>query len=230
MPTLLVADDSVPIQRQIEATLAGLSLDLQFANTVNEAFELALSKGPKLILVDLDLSGGGSKALIRRLDEARQLLPTFVLLNPLEDYDQSQARRDGATGICIKPFDPVALQELVARYCPEAWAEADGPQTKEIDELGVAAIHRIRHELRRAMPGLQTDGPDAPVAEGQAADIERVIHRVMVEFLQQDPMDKGLSKLLDGIIREELAKILPQIVRQEVRARIAAIEKKAGQS
>lgn len=212
---VLLADDSAPIRRVAASALEGIDLQLDSARDIAEALEALEGGVPDLVLMDLNLPGGGARGFIERVGRRHPDLPVVVLMTPLDDFDAARGRRMGAAGVFIKPFDPLALRELVARHCPGAWEGAPPPPPPP--DLGEVAMARIRREVLQVATDLRAEGGD-PAA---------VVEREMRRLFEGERLDPRVEQLLREVIREELMRILPGVVREVVTQRIAQIEKEA---
>lgn len=221
-PRVLVADDSAPIRRVVEAALKGVALDLVSVADSAAALAELRAAAPSLVLADLHLPDGGARGLVDHLAKRGLEVPVVVLMSPLDDFDAARGRRMGASGVFIKPFDPVALRELVARFCPEAW-EGVAPNPEPPDP-GSVAMERIRQEVLQVSPGLKG-------AEGDGASLEAAVEGEVQRLFAGDALDPRVEQILREVLRAELVRVLPQVVAQVVRERIAEIEAEAlGQS
>lgn len=231
MPTLLLADDSIPIQRLVRSSLEGLDIEIRCVGDDAEAFSALEGSEPDLVLVDRNLPSGGAEGVVGWMAKRRMTAPVVVLMSPLDDFDVSRARRMGAAGVFIKPFEPTALQELIGRHLPDVWSppaegDADAPFGRGKDSSRLA-LDRIRREVLEVGAELivrTSDGRQARIPEEEA----RTIFKDAVDaLLGGATLDVRVDRLLRDVVREEMLRILPVIVREEVRARIAEIERDA---
>jgi CheY-like chemotaxis protein len=127
--TLLLADDSVTIQRVIELTFADEGIAVTAVSDGDEAMRRILADRPDIILADVDLpirDGYEIAALVKR-DEELQRTPVLLLTGAFEPIDQERAREAGCDGILSKPFDPQVLIAHVRELLGEQEPRLIGP-------------------------------------------------------------------------------------------------------
>ena len=147
---LLLADDSITIQKVIGITFANEEYDLVIVDNGDVALEKARAERPDLILSDVFMPGKNGyelTAAVKR-DPALQGVPVLLLAGTFEPFDEDKARSSGADGWISKPFESQALidrvEELLAKGAaaapaPEAAVEiplADIEETEEAAEWG----------------------------------------------------------------------------------------------
>jgi CheY-like chemotaxis protein len=114
---ILVADDSVTIQRAFAMVMEGSGYSLSFAKSVDEAMAQAKSNGrPDLILSDVGLGAGSGYDLCAEIKGEASLsdVPVYILASAQTPYDESRGRKVGADGYLAKPFESQALLDAVA--------------------------------------------------------------------------------------------------------------------
>jgi CheY-like chemotaxis protein len=114
MKTLLLADDSVTIQRVIELTFAQEDVRVVSVNDGRRAVQWMDSEAPDIVLVDVavpDMNGYAVATHVRQSPQLRHI-PILLLAGAFEPVDEARAERIGCDGILVKPFEP---QQLVSR-------------------------------------------------------------------------------------------------------------------
>src|SRR3954447_20279039 len=111
---LLLADDSLTIQRVIEQTFADEAIDVV---TVSDGVAAVARLGedpPDVLLADIAMPGrnGYEVALHVRSTPALAHIPVILLTGAFDPVDHARAREAGCAGVLVKPFDP---QMLIAR-------------------------------------------------------------------------------------------------------------------
>ena len=107
MHTILVADDSVTIQRAAEIAFDKEPFVVVKAGSALEALTRAKETRPSLVLVDHTLpdQSGYELALALRSDAATAQIPVLLLSAAAHPYDENRARAAGIVGHVVKPFD-----------------------------------------------------------------------------------------------------------------------------
>lgn len=127
---LLLADDSITIQKVIGITFANEDYSLSVVDNGDAALEKARAQQPDLVLADVFMPGKNGYELCAAIkaDPALQQIPVLLLAGTFEPFDEAKARKAGADGWIAKPFESQALidrvEELLARPRPAAAAPA----------------------------------------------------------------------------------------------------------
>lgn len=121
---LLLADDSITIQKVIGITFANEEYALSVVDNGATALEKARAERPDLILADVFMPGKNGYELCAALksDPALRSIPVLLLAGTFEPFDEAKARQAGADGWIAKPFESQALidrvEDLLARPRP----------------------------------------------------------------------------------------------------------------
>ena len=113
-PRILVADDSVTIQKVVELTFS--KEDFQIIRALNGAEAIAKAKEskPDIILLDVFMPEKNGYEVCESLREDPQLkeVPLILLVAAFEAFDQERGRRAGADDYVTKPFES---KQLIAK-------------------------------------------------------------------------------------------------------------------
>ncbi len=111
---LLLADDSVTIQRVIELTFADEDIVVTAVGDGQEAVRRIVSDRPDIVLADVDMlqRDGYQIAAFVKNDPQLAQIPVLLLTGAFEPVDEARARAVRCDGVLSKPFDP---QVLIAR-------------------------------------------------------------------------------------------------------------------
>ncbi len=149
---LLLADDSVTIQKVVNLTFADEGIDVMTASDGDAAMQMIESNPPDIVLADVHMPGlnGYEVCELVRANPATENIPVVLLVGSFEPFDEEQARLVGATEHLTKPFE--SIRGLVARVSellesqpdvsepdaaeahPESEAAA-APEIQDIDNL-----------------------------------------------------------------------------------------------
>lgn len=113
--TLLLADDSVTVQRVVELTFAHEDIRVVSVSDGRRAVQALDADGADIVLVDVEvpeIDGYGVAAHIRRTDRLRDI-PVLLLAGALGPVDEARARELGCAGVLTKPFEPQVLVKRV---------------------------------------------------------------------------------------------------------------------
>jgi CheY-like chemotaxis protein len=126
--TLLLADDSVTIQRVIELTFADEDVQVIAVSDGDQAIERLKASPPDIVLADIGMPGknGYEVAQYMRQSPALAHIPVVLLTGAFEPVDQARAAETGCDGVLAKPFEP----QLVIRRVKELLSTRHGaPQS-----------------------------------------------------------------------------------------------------
>jgi CheY-like chemotaxis protein len=111
---LLLADDSLTIQRVIELTFSGEEIQVIAVSDGEQAISRIPAERPDIVLADIAMpkrSGYEVAAFIKGHPEFKHI-PVLLLAGAFEPVDEAKAEQVGCDGVLVKPFEP---QQVVAR-------------------------------------------------------------------------------------------------------------------
>ncbi len=182
--TILLADDSITMQKVIRLTFASGGYELCCADNGDEALKKAEDLKPHIVLVDAALPGKNGYEVCRGIKDNPRLKNTPVIIlagtfNPLDDDKATKAACDDSI---VKPFESRQLVEkvenLLRKYpaseatpAEEAitgettgWAEDDVIRAPEPSPLaGVSSLSFTEETVKRE------NVPDLEVLEGRGS-------------------------------------------------------------
>lgn len=146
---ILLADDSVTIQKVVELTLAGQDFEVVTVGDGDTALQRIRELRPDVVLCDIMMPGkdGYQVCDTVKSDPSLSHIPVLLLTGAFEPFDEERARRVRSDGFLAKPFEPQVLQsrvaEMVARATATATASApDEPGSETPDATDFAeAFH-----------------------------------------------------------------------------------------
>jgi CheY-like chemotaxis protein len=124
--TLLLADDSVTIQKVVGISFASEDIALVTVDNGDDAISRARALRPDVILADVVMPGKSGYEVCEAIkaDAALRHIPVLLLTGTFEAFDSERANRAGAAGHIAKPFEAQALVERVKRLLASAPAPA----------------------------------------------------------------------------------------------------------
>ncbi|HEY7676277.1 MAG TPA: response regulator [Candidatus Methylomirabilis sp.] len=108
---ILIADDSVTIQKVVELTFSREDFVLIPAQSGEEAIRKAKESRPDLMLIDLVMPDKNGYDVCRALREDPQLkaTPIILLTGTFETFDRNEGLKVGANDFVTKPFESQTL-------------------------------------------------------------------------------------------------------------------------
>jgi two-component system response regulator RegX3 len=140
--TVLLVEDEESITAPLSEALSREGFEPVIAGTVAEALELASSRSPDLVLLDLGLPDGSGLDVCREL-RSRSTVPIIMVTARGEETDRIVGLEVGADDYVVKPF---SAREVVARIRAVLRRTAAPPPTPlgDVVELGDVRIDRAR--------------------------------------------------------------------------------------
>ena len=112
---LLLADDSVTIQKVIELTFADEGVRVVAFGNGDEAVAHLDEVAPDIVLADVHMPGRSGFEVCQHIkqNEKYKHIPVMLLVGSFEPFDEAEARRVGADDILTKPFQ--SIRRLIDR-------------------------------------------------------------------------------------------------------------------
>jgi DNA-binding response OmpR family regulator len=171
---LLLADDSVTIQKVVNLTFADEGIEVISVGDGNAAMEKFVEATPDLVMVDVNMPGvdGYRICEIIKQDETTKHVPVILLVGSFEPFDENEARRVGANDYLTKPFQ--SIRQLVNKVTvllnksngnevsapPVAETPpAEIPLQKQAEEVAELSIYKQAEEVAEPLgdPGMDDD-------------------------------------------------------------------------
>lgn len=160
--TLLLADDSVTIQKVVGISFASEDVAVIAVDNGDDAIARAREERPDAILADVVMPGKNGYEVCEAIkaDPALAHIPVVLLTGTFEAFDADRAESAGAAGHIAKPFESQTLVDMVMKLFSSTPAPAVAAGTNPR-----AARSRIAMDIP---PVAQASTPDAP--SGPEAD------------------------------------------------------------
>lgn len=112
---MLLADDSITIQRVVSITFANEDVAITTVDNGDDAITKAKAIKPDIILADVIMpkKNGYEVCQAVRNDPELKHIPVLLLAGTFEAFDENRAREVGASGHITKPFESQALIDKV---------------------------------------------------------------------------------------------------------------------
>ena len=122
--TVLLADDSVTIQKVVGISFASEDITLVTVDNGDDAIAKARDVRPDVILADVVMPGKNGYEVCEavKADPALRHVPVLLLTGTFEAFDEDRARAAGAAAHVAKPFEAQTLIEQVNRLLAESAA------------------------------------------------------------------------------------------------------------
>jgi CheY-like chemotaxis protein len=166
--TILLADDSLTIQKVVELTFADTDFRVVAVSSGDELLERLRDSQPDLIICDVIMPGKDGYEVCQQIKSSSEWLhlPVILLTGTFEPFDRDRAIAAGCSEIITKPFEARKLVDTVERLI-------GGPDVQTPQPEAPAAVGDGESWPEEATPvevpvdtpaeefGTQLSGPDA---------------------------------------------------------------------
>jgi len=184
---LLLADDSVTIQKVVGISFANEDVEILTVDNGDDALTRARETLPDIVLADVVMPGKNGYEVCEVLKADSQLshVPVLLLTGTFEAFDEERASRVGADGHITKPFEAQSLvdqvNQLLARAprtpaagAPAANAEPE-PSVSEQQAVDLGAAEGAPPDGDGAFDFFEEDLPVAAPSQPAARDAGDVL-------------------------------------------------------
>lgn len=158
---LLVADDSVAIQKVVDLTFTDEGMEVTVVGDGDQARDRLEEIAPDIVLADALMPGVDGYELCRIIRHSERLskIPVILLVGSFEPFNEAEARLAGASDIVTKPFQ--SIRDLVGRVGSLLGKKSeDAGAAKQHSTLGLG---RTDEEAPTAAADYQPAEPDLKV-------------------------------------------------------------------
>ncbi len=162
---LLLADDSLTIQKVVELVLAHENFNIRAVNNGEQALEALEAFAPDVILADIEMPKLNGYQLCEKVknNAATVHVPVILLAGAFEPFDEEYAKAVGADDYIIKPFES---QELISKV-KSLLISSGAPQEPAGRETSIEESPELEETLSEGVSEIE-GGPDSlssPFAE-----------------------------------------------------------------
>ena len=194
---LLLADDSITIQKVVDLTFADEGVNVLCVNNGREAIEALAKFSPDVVLADVFMPEMNGYEVCEHIKQNEKFkhIPVMLLVGSFEPFDEEEARRVGANDTLTKPFQSIRrLIEKVgllasSRPPEEQIPTAELPTPEDtyeppVEKLSTAELEmttadthplppELRHVVEEAAASQAKPAQDAPAADVQTINETR---------------------------------------------------------
>ena len=233
---LLLADDSVTIQRVVQLTFVDEDIEVVTIGDGSQIVDAIRKETPDIVLVDVNMPNkNGYEVAAFVKSGSTHNVPVVLLAGAFEPVNEAQAKEAGCDGVLVKPFEPNQVIEKVKELLdsrpstdsarvveasPTASPEESGSssgslaQTHEIDSILSKAFRRYleaEEDRNGKTVGASSSVPDQPAS---------LVTDEMLESLRA----QVVSRMTDSIVREITADVVSEVAERLVRAEITRMK------
>jgi CheY-like chemotaxis protein len=211
---LLLADDSITIQKVVDLTFADEGVRVIAVNNGWEAVEKLDEIVPDVVLADVfmpEMTGYELCEYIKQTDRLKHI-PVMLLVGSFEPFDEAEARRVGADDILTKPFQSIRklidkVGGLVGGQKAEDIPTAQLPKPEEVvsepEKLSTAELELTTADTRQLpeeMASLVMEAKEG-VSEPEAQEEPQPVNQTM-EHSPTYSQDDGIAPNESDVLLE----------------------------
>ncbi len=161
--TILLADDSVTIQKVVELTFLDEDIRVvSFGNGADAIGRLAEIR-PDAVLADVHMPGADGYEVSSAVQRLLPGVPTLLLVGTFEVFDAQRAAESGASGHLKKPFDSQELLRRVKELLASGAVVAPAPAWSAPAEAAPSAAEPVPPEIA-PVPSFEIPAEPAPAS------------------------------------------------------------------
>lgn len=172
---ILVADDSLTIQKVIRLALSGDGYEIQTVSDGKEALEQASLFRPDICIVDVSLPQHDAYQIREMFLSKPDLrnVPVILMSSAFEKVDEERAKNLGFAGHLIKPFDPSHLRSTLLAVANQAPKE-DVITTTINTPMAPMSSEKTMTSIRFEPPTITATGTDFPPLAAQTPVVDDI--------------------------------------------------------
>jgi CheY-like chemotaxis protein len=197
---LLLADDSIAIQKVIDLTFTDEGMEVTTVGDGKAALEKLDQFTPDVVLADIFMPGVDGYELCKFIKENERFrgVPVMLLVGSFEPFDEAKAKRAGADDVVTKPFQ--SIRNLVSRV-GSLVSHEDTPR-QETAEQSVLGLSQTTEE-----PSADTPLDAAPVSVG--ADLSSGEEPEIKVFVEAPSMEPDATVFVEAPVMEVEPAVIP---------------------
>ncbi len=232
--TILLADDSVTIQKVVELTFLDEGYNVVAVGNGSDAAARLEEVRPDLVIADVHMPGLNGYDLCKRAKQWRPGIPVLLLVGTFEPFDKNMFTDAGADGVLKKPFDSQELlrqaQELLAAAAPAAAEPAtelepasEWSLAEMADEDAIPTAPVALPPLREAASSFQPAVVPAPAPVTAAAPVTVVAGSMSDSDVER--IARRVAELIsERVVREVSWEVIPDLAEVIIKDRIRELE------
>ncbi|MDA8171025.1 MAG: response regulator [Nitrospiraceae bacterium] len=169
---LLLADDSITIQKVVELVLADEGFELKLTGNGEDALEALSSFKPDIVLADVEMPKMGGYELCQTIKSspATNSIPVILMVGAFETVDEDLIKKAGADDYIIKPFESHDLVSKLRNALPAE--EEERLAAEGFSEILAQAADETDFTGGLARKGFEVDHPkDELVSEEYVKEV-----------------------------------------------------------
>lgn len=248
--TILLADDSLTIQKVVELTFMERDYEIFSVSNGDDALTKLSELQPDIVIADVHMPGADGYEVCRQAKEQYGAVPVLLLVGTFEPFEEDEAKSAGANAYLKKPFDSQELMQLVGSMLSE---EAPEAQSSDSDDVSFGSLEDIADtevaaaEIERADTAaeaislseasdtevIETFGEISPLEETEMGDSETGFEpaaqgQPSANVLSDEDVERVAKRVVeligDQVVREISWDVIPDLAEIVIKDRIRELE------
>lgn len=175
---LLLADDSVTIQKVVNLTFADEGIEVVAVGDGDAAMQKFVESVPDLVMVDVNMPGADGYRICEMIkqDEETMHIPVILLVGSFEPFDEEEARRVGADDFLTKPFQ--SIRQLVNKVTDLLNGKTNSVAASEVAPI----VSSFRDTLDMPVPSAEASAPVEVISQKTIFETPLYEEQVSEEF------------------------------------------------
>lgn len=169
---ILLADDSVTIQKVIELTFMDEDYEVRAVSNGDDAIKALPEVDPHFVIADVHMPGANGYEVCRRSKERRPDVPVLLLVGTFEPFDEAQSRAVGADSYLKKPFDSQELLQRVGELLSRSGAVAEPAFPGSTETVRMPAMGIAPEPAPEPWGGFEVEAEAEPFSAGSEFSLE----------------------------------------------------------
>jgi len=195
---LLLADDSVTIQRVVELTFSGEDVQVVTVGDGEQAIARIPVEHPDIVLADIGMpkrSGYEVAAFVKGRPDLSHI-PVLLLAGAFEPVDEARAQQVKSDGVLVKPFEPQQVISRVRELINGSGRSKAGQTIEAAPAIAAAFETRMSDraaELRSAASEARVPSAEAPISPPRMPSPDPMIPPE--DYFDFDRLDAAFARL-----------------------------------
>ncbi len=213
---LLLADDSITIQKVVELVLAEEDFLIKSVSNGEDALNLLETFKPDIVLADIEMPKVNGYNLCDKIKKnpSTSHVPVILLAGAFEPIDEELAKQVGADDTVIKPFESQELISKINAALAVVSAEAEeGIESAEEEVLEAVAEDDMFAEAEAV--GVEVEAAVAESGEEDLWSMEDISEAAEEPAEEASSVEKGFDEAFE-IIEDEAPMAVPELKQESV--------------
>jgi CheY-like chemotaxis protein len=209
---ILLADDSITIQKVIELTFSDEDFEVVTVGNGRLAIERVQDVRPDLVLCDIIMpeKDGYEVCDFIKKNPALSRTPVLLLTGAFEPFDQERATRVGCDGFLAKPFEPQTLIAKVKDLLGKAGVSAPAPLAAPSAPAAAAPARAPEPKAAAPQPEPFAFVPEPPPAyEPPPPPAPMPFEEAGVSFFTDEPFEEPQEKRPNSAVARSSSETAP---------------------